>query len=369
MEDVLIGCHKTIEYYNGYDLSPDRPLVSIDKTTDFYGHAFTLKKYAGYPVNQPLHCNIQHAFSRVKDVNVWENEQTYSCFLSQGYERSQWVFENLHKLTFAIGPNIYYVPDILSDHDFMQEKKRLGKSLLVYPLHSTHHLSCNYEIDKVISKLKELSHQYDTIRICSYWRDIQFEQIMRLEDEGFEITTAGHIYDPLFLHRHKLLLKLATDVCSVESVEGTHVPYSIYFNRPVFVIKLDNKSVLYGLTEFGVNEMKKVDYDKAFNMEMERVENSPMKQLYSYPPSTSFEIYDYFERLMGYSQVRSALDIKNIIDITSDCKNIQYFDIETIKELINMYNTANQLPKAHLLEKEYRQKLSKESHSLKSAYS
>ena len=40
-----------------------------------------------------------------------------------------------------------------------------------------------------------------TIKICMYWKDIQLKRHQIYIDNGFEVISAGHIYDKMFYYR------------------------------------------------------------------------------------------------------------------------------------------------------------------------
>ncbi|MGL1902902.1 MAG: hypothetical protein OCC49_12245 [Fibrobacterales bacterium] len=357
MGNILIGKCSALSYKNEYGLDLERPLVSIDGTSDYYGHARSIKKYCGFSYDTQLRCNIQHAFANIVSKQVWDQELKFPTYLAQGFGRAQWVFENYHKCTFAIGPNIHYVDQLISEVEYQEESKRLGKNLLVFPLHATHHISVKYSIDDVIKKIDAVAADYDSVRICAYWRDIDSDNILEFEKRGYEITTAGHIYDPHFLHRLKHLITLSTHTCSIESFEGTQVPYAIFLNRPTFIIKLEEEPIVHGTTQLGEKAVDDMDVRTLFNEHDERVANTPLKELLTYPPVISQNLYGYYSEVVGFDRVRTPSEIKNILEIAQECQGILEYSIETIELIIEEYDKHGAFHKARLIEKEYAVKL------------
>ena len=285
-------------FTNIYELAKDRPLRSVDRheVNDFYGHAHWLKRYAGRPLQTPSRLIVEHgafAWDWTWDVDTKATEPVMLIFSDIRY---QTILSQSDKIPFAIGPLIHYTPQALDDAQFQSEKKALGKNLLAFPPHSTHHIRVDLNIHDFCEALNEYQDQYDTIRICLYWKDVLNGSAELFEKAGFECVTAGHIYDPLFLPRLKSILSLS-DV-TTSSCFGGHLGCSIYLDRPHFFLK--------GITNAEVSDADVLSRDSIWGS---AVFNAYMEQcldLFSEPSATiSQEQRDVVGRHWGFHNVRS----------------------------------------------------------------
>ena len=70
--------------------------------------------------------------------------------------------------------------------------------------------------------------------VCLYWRDVQLGRAADYERRGFEVVTAGHLYDAAFLPRLRDLL--AGAVAMVTNEIGTHVVYAALLDCAVWIV-------------------------------------------------------------------------------------------------------------------------------------
>ncbi|RQV98375.1 hypothetical protein EH220_03425, partial [bacterium] len=219
-------------FTNLAELAKDRELLTSElfMPNDFYGHAALLKQYCGLSREDSLKASIEHAL--FFNDYAWEVE--LQCDLPAMLVTSPLRFAPLRKRTkkaiFAIGPMILYAPNALSCEALDSERKRLGKSLLVMPSHSTHHITAQYDIESYCRYLERAGREFDSVRVCLYWKDVLLGRDASYRAAGFECVTAGHMFDPLFLPRLRSILECATVVTS--NVCGTHVGLCVALRRP-----------------------------------------------------------------------------------------------------------------------------------------
>jgi hypothetical protein len=210
---------------------PDLITPELYMPNDFYHHALNLKKFVGLDRKYQLKCTIEHGAGLMSDY--WEcdinNELPGIICMSEVRKR---ILENgaKDKEIFTIGPYIAYVDSFLSEDQINNERKRLGKNILFFPVHSTHHVLVNYNVEETCKKLKYLARNFDSIRICLYWKDILLGYHIKYQTLGFECVCAGHIYDEYFLPRLRSLIAIAD--MTISNGIGTYIGYSIYMNRP-----------------------------------------------------------------------------------------------------------------------------------------
>ena len=217
---------------NIYELSKDRPLKSneIFQPNDFYGHASILKKYVKLPENYQIKAAIEHGAGI--GGNIWDQniKNILPAIFTSSYYRSRISKNNTQKKIFVIGPKIQYAKHYLTEEELQIKKEKLGKNLLSFPTHSTHYVNSHYDIQKYCQVLKELGKDYKSIRVCLYWKDILRGLDKEYKRNGFEVETAGHMFDPLFLSRLKSIIETATFTTSNNI--GTILGYCIILKKP-----------------------------------------------------------------------------------------------------------------------------------------
>lgn len=225
-------------------LSADRELATgeLYEPNDYYGHAALLKHYAGYEPEYRIKASIEHGPTLT--TYVWDKDVTAplpAVLFPASYRQS--VLQRLtSKALFAVGSFISYAEPHVSSDVLRREKSRLGKTLVVFPYHSTHWLTAHFDVASFCATVQDMARDFDSVLVCLYWKDIQLGRDEAFRERGFECVTAGHMYDPLFLPRLRSILHLA-DVTASNQM-GTHVGYSAALGVPHWFIStglsLDN---------------------------------------------------------------------------------------------------------------------------------
>ncbi len=204
----------------------------IHMPNDFYGHAKVLKAFLGFQENYKFKFIIEHGIFLSEYVGKLELDSGLPSAVTSSYKRSH-ILKNYFKKVFSIGPIIYYAKNYLSNESIRSEKKKKGKTLLALPSHATLDVEDQYDISEFCQKIKKVGKNYKTIRVCLYWKDILNGMDKKYKEYGFEIVTAGHLLDPLFLPRLKTIIELS-DV-TISNDAGTHVGYCLLQNKPHFI--------------------------------------------------------------------------------------------------------------------------------------
>lgn len=233
---------------------------------DWYGHAKIFKQFLGLPADYQFKFIIEHGLHLVEDMLNIELESNLPSVITYSNFRAN-IIKRYNKQAFCIGPFIHYAPHFLNPKELLAEKKRLGKCLLLFPSHSTGDLTVNYDINLLCKRVKKLGKNYDSIRVCLYWKEVLLGHAKHYEEFGFECVTAGHILDPLFLPRLKSIIETAS--ITVSNTVGNHVGYSVFMRKPHIIIL--QKQIVEGrrsekiLTEYTFEESKSsVELIKAF---------------------------------------------------------------------------------------------------------
>lgn len=196
---------------------------------DWYSHAKHFKNYMHLPQSYQFKFIIEHGSYLTPEISPVETNPKFSIIITTNKYRAK-LLKEYKEFPFSIGPFIHYVPHFYPREKIEAEKKRLGKNILLFPGHSvTRHIQ-KFNNRWFIQNVKRIAKDFDTIRICLYWVDIQMGLHKYYKDLGFECVTAGHILDPMFLPRIKSLIEIAD--LTISNDISTHIGLSIYLNKP-----------------------------------------------------------------------------------------------------------------------------------------
>ncbi len=204
---------------------------------DYYGHAYLLKKYCGINQEISLPGIYPHGIS-IRD-NSWAAELKHPMpFLLLSSKLQSVVYSKYcDKPSWIIGAPNYYAVRLIEDE--LKEIQSDAKGTLILPTHSTHHLTNNYDFDEFVKYLKDLPEKFKPISICLGWRDIQLKKHERYLKQGFECTTAGHMYDKEFFFR--LVRILASHQFTIINDIGTSAFYAAAMDLPVILFRQKNR--------------------------------------------------------------------------------------------------------------------------------
>lgn len=201
----------------------------LHPSNNWYGHAKIFKQYLGLPENYQFKFIIEHGLHLTDTMLNVELESNLPSVITYSKFRSN-IIKQYGKQAFCIGPFIYYAPHFLNYKELLAEENRLGKCLLLFPSHSTGELTIHYDLNELCKRVKEIGKNYDSIRVCLYWKEVLSGRAKYYEEFGFECVTAGHILDPLFLPRLKSIIEVATT--TISNSVGNHIGYSVFMGKP-----------------------------------------------------------------------------------------------------------------------------------------
>lgn len=206
----------------------------IHKSNEWYGVATILKQYAGIRNNVPIKACIEHGFYPSKDIFIQDRQSHLPLMITMSEARAIFLSKETKKKAVAVGPYIHYAKKHLDSDSFAKEKKRLGRNLLVFPLHSSG-LKAHYDKKKLFEKIKSMKKNFDSVRICIYWKDAKHGDGEYFRKQGLECVTAGYMLDPMFLPRLRTIIELSDFTVSMDP--GTHVGYCVVLKKPHYIIK------------------------------------------------------------------------------------------------------------------------------------
>ena len=143
---------------------------------------------------------------------------------------------------FCCGPYIQYADYWYSNADMMMLKKQLGKTLLVFPCHSTDSSNLTMNNKRYLNMVRELAQDFDTVLVNSFWWNVNDSIMEDFEKASYKIVSAGFRDDPNFMKRLKTIISLADFVVG-DSV-GTHIGYCIALNKPFCLFDAGTKEDL-----------------------------------------------------------------------------------------------------------------------------
>ncbi len=301
-----VSNRKSLSIFKFKELSKPIPFYPIEtiKDANFYGHLHSLKKYAG--VDKITH-SIEHGLYLGNYVPYATFLKTTKSIITFSENRKKHLRNaNIKKPIITIGPYIHYAEPLLSDKDFNEIKKSIGRTFLLFPTHSIKNIDVEIEIEDLISKVKKTAKDFDTIMVCFYYKDILNdifpEYFMKA---GFKIVTAGNIYDINFLSRLKSIIQLS-DFTASNNV-GTHTGYCIYLNKPHFIFK---QNINYKKE----NSLSTINYRNSKQLEsMEEEKNDILKEFTYFSHEITDNQRKIIDKYWGISSIKNPNELKALL--------------------------------------------------------
>lgn len=205
------------------------------RSNNSYGIASILREYSGF--GHPINACIEHGL-------YWGDFYFKHEVLRSGLkgvltfgEKRIRVLEKVSDVPIkAIGPYIIYANKLMDDIELNRIKKENGKTLLVIPTHSAERVKMVYDQESLIESIKQIAkdHNFKTIIVCLYYKDLLNKMQRIYEDNGFIVVTAGYEMDPIFLKRLRTFIELSD--YTISNDVGTHIGYCIALGKPHLLI-------------------------------------------------------------------------------------------------------------------------------------
>ncbi len=221
------------------------PMADFSFTNASYGHAFHLKRFAGIDINSVLNCAIEHGMN-ISGENIVSVEVSHpiSTILTYSDRRKQIIERQTDLNAVTIGPYIAYAEDYCPLEELTRLKRKLGRTLLVVPVHGNVELEFDYDYRAFIKKIKESAQDFDSVLVCEYYHEINLKNHEPYEKAGFKVVSAGVGDNRYFLSRLKMIIQLADAV--IGSVFTTGLAYALYFDKPVYCFRQTAKYINKG---------------------------------------------------------------------------------------------------------------------------
>ncbi len=209
------------------------------RANSFYGIAPSLKKYANY--KGKICACIEHGLYLGDYANPRE---VLSSGLPSVITFSQMRVERIRKYSdvpvIPIGPYIQYVESYYTEKEEQIIKQNFGKTLLVFPEHSSIEASVEFGREDFFKKVEKIKDRdrFKTVIVNLYYRDFDRNFINECEKRGYLFACAGHQNDPLFLSRLKSIINISDYTISMSV--GTQVGYCISLKKPHAILGKSN---------------------------------------------------------------------------------------------------------------------------------
>ncbi len=277
----------------------------------YYQDEFILKNYAQIAPFKTLNATIEHG-PYLGDDYAWENDinNEAKAIITFSKYREEVLKRHTGKDIIPIGPYIHYAQSYLSEEEKKKEKKRLGKNLLVFPTHCTHWNIPEFDTRYFISEIEKLKKDFDSVRVCMYWKDIEKKMHLPYINAGYECVTAGFMFSSFFFSRLKNIIELS-DLTVGNSI-GTNVGYSIFFNKPYYHINMPVKQT-YDPKISTIDEEQRQMILRSCNTGLNNIKK--LEDLFSsYTDKITEEQREKIDYYWGTSLVKTPEELAEILD-------------------------------------------------------
>ena len=296
-----------------------------------------LKEYANFPLDENIHAFFEHGIIFTDFMSTsFRNHEYLPSIVASKYRKNVLKKEKYYSKVYTIGPYIHYANSLLKEDELKAEKERLGKTLLVFPNHSVDGLIIDFDYNTFIQKINEISKDFDSVRICMYYKDVLLGRAKPYKNEGFEVVTAGHGNDYNFIKRLKSII-LTSDMTMSNGI-GSHLGYCIYLNKPHFLYQLDE---ITHKAENHSNENAELlvkDHDRKDEI-MNKNQNviNIKREFTEYGEKITKSQYDLMNYLWGFDEVKTPIELNEIFnEINNNHSQFKYYlsGLIRLKDLI-----------------------------------
>ena len=288
-----------------YSFEDIKSISSDSDEPNYYGSFWTLQYYAGISLMNlpPRDFSIQHGI--VYEIHEWEKKkQNIVNFVWSDKVADMFRKQIGAKRVYAIGAPFFYAKSLLSEVEIENEKLRLGRNLLAFPMHSTHYIKKVYNPYSFINLLKTQNEKFDTVRVCLYWKDVQDGLAELYTKAGFECVCCGHMFDQYFLQRQKSLYEIAD--ATISNAIGSHIGYSISMGKPHW-LKLDEFELHDIEGDEGDEEMEIINKSDNYHDIVKAFQNNEFYRL----TETHKKIVDEY---WGMSCIRTKNELNTLLE-------------------------------------------------------
>ena len=308
-----------ISLYNIHELIKERNFnqhnpFNINYGT-YYGIEYSLKEFAGFPKDYEIKAFFDHGITFTSALEAGLRIHESLPTITSSKFRKNNILSHKNNGVYSIGPYIAYAKSLLNKSQLRKEKKKLGKNLLVFPMHSTVETHYNFELENFTNEILKFSPDFDSVTVCLYWKDVLRGLDKYYNDLNFNTVTAGYMTDPLFLKRLKSIIELS-DMTISNSV-SSHTGYCIYLNKPHIFIPSKSNQVIT-TSNYNLRTKMTKYLENQYRIKTNQDDVNKMKLFLSDKNRNMDVIPDILEKYYGFNQVMNKNLLKNIINIMED---------------------------------------------------
>lgn len=269
-----------------------------------YGYANSIMKYAGIENKNMIYLSLlEHGIYPSKEIDFSRYNREMSYIFQGRSNETVWRMRTDFRPIYYIGPYIHYVKSYYSKARIEDLHKKNGRTLLVFPPHSTEYDKMKFSFNRFNELLfKNIGKKYDKIYACIFWKNVDDQYTAYLKANGVELVSSGFKIDFQFASRLKTILELADTVLYPSF--SSSIGYAYYMEKQV--IYIDNESSISWSSDYNREKAQsvahaylsvKTEFANAFSI------NAPKK---------TKEKTNLVNRYWGIDQIKTAQQLKNI---------------------------------------------------------
>lgn len=308
----LNNIHELIKQRNFNQHNP----FNINYST-YYGIEYALKEFIGFPKDYEIKAFFDHGITFTSALEaafrIHESLPTITC----SEFRKNIILSKKNNGVYSIGPYIAYAKSLLNKSELKEEKNKIGKNILVFPLHSTNKTQYDYSLKNFTNEILKFSDDFDSITVCLFWKDVEKGLDKYYKNLNFNVVTAGYTTDPMFLKRLRSIIELSD--MTISNGIGSHTGYCIYLKKPHIYIptktnlvikKADNEpNIKDKLTRYLENQYEiKTNHNDLENIK--KILSDENRDLNKIPP--------ILDKYYGFNQVKTKKELKKIVENLED---------------------------------------------------
>jgi len=223
-------------------------------------------------------------------------------------------------LCFVVGPYFHYVDPFYDDEEFFSYKKRIGRNLTVFPVHSVAAGNVEYDTEEFVGAVLEEAKNYDSITVCAYYTNHNSKTVELFKANGAKIVSAGYSSDTSFVKRLKTIILLADAV--VTNGLGSHINHALSVDRPVKIISQHIRM----FTPYENSVLRNVHNSKLIQQTVLETDGYHITR----------EILDAYEPATGFTQTKTKEELGAIFDLSKriiqNCGYLRSKQIDGIRQ-------------------------------------
>ena len=208
--------------------------------------------------------------------------------------------KNRDCLYFTCGAYLHYTEPFYSDELFETYKTKLGRNLLVFPVHSLPYTTVDYDYRKFVEFALSDAKLFDSVTVCVYYNDYHSDLTRLFRANGANIVSCGLTYDPSFSRRLKTIIS-AADAVLTNGI-GSHIFYCLGMSKP---IKYYSQKIILSSIVDPKDSASIFSSDEYFSI------NLPADKY-----SVTQEILNAFDDICSFSKTKSKDEMAAIFDLS-----------------------------------------------------